>query len=229
MHNLNDLETTLSYSGLIVRGYFKPNVSDLPDHIPFSDNDTLVLVGNGGSSLWSTFSNSPEFTDGFDHPLDRWSRRVGNEIARSFDGLALYPFDGPPYLPFLSWTGKAEALIASPLGMRLHPEFGLWHAYRFALLLPIKLPSTLSAPLNNFSCLECVARPCLNACPVEAFSETGYDVPACMNFLSNNINAECNKTGCASRHACPVGQSYAYLPDQAQFHMNAFKKARENF
>jgi hypothetical protein len=32
--------------------------------------------------------------------------------------------------------------------------------------------------------------------------------------------------GCLARHACPVGQGFAYAPAQAEFHMRAFRAAR---
>jgi len=32
--------------------------------------------------------------------------------------------------------------------------------------------------------------------------------------------------GCLARRACPVGQYYAYEPEQMHFHMLAFRKSR---
>ena len=186
----------------------------------------LLLIGNGGSSIWPVFSQSMEFLDGKEHPLDRWSRRVGESLAAEFAARVLFPFDGPPYWPFLRWTGQAEQLPASPLGLRLHPEFGLWHAYRFALLLqqPLKLP--LSAPTDL--CASCSDKACLSACPVTAFTEDHYQVDPCIDYLQRMDNASCNKSGCLARHACPYGQAYRYQPEHAQFHMREFIASQQH-
>jgi hypothetical protein len=32
--------------------------------------------------------------------------------------------------------------------------------------------------------------------------------------------------GCLARHACPVGQGFAYAPAQARFFMRAFRESR---
>ena len=64
-------------------------------------------------------------------------RRVAaaiDPLARSVGAMALYPFDGPPYRPFQRWAMRAEPVAPSPLGLFIHPEYGLWHAYRAALV-----------------------------------------------------------------------------------------------
>jgi hypothetical protein len=57
-------------------------------------------------------------------PLDRWTRHVIEPIASSVDGLALFPFAGPPLLavPALGGAGGGRAPIADrnpdPSGIR---------------------------------------------------------------------------------------------------------------
>ena len=63
------------------------------------------------------------------------------------------------------------------------------------------------------------------ACPVEAFAEGRYDVPKCVNHIAGPSGTECLTGGCLARRACPVGRDYAYAPDQARFHMEAFLRA----
>ena len=217
--------------GLVLRGAFAPDVTDgVPALASGSAARTLVLFGNAGASLWASFKNSPEHGDGAPDPLDRWSRRIGEELAKRFGGQALFPFGGPPYHPFLRWARKAEALSSSPVGMLIHPEYGLWHAYRFALAFAEPLEEHAASPVADSPCNACSTRPCLSACPAGAFTESGHRVERCIAYLESHPNAACWTGGCRVRHACPVGQAYCYLPAQAEFHMRAFvaRQARKN-
>ena len=113
----------------------------------------------------------------------------------------------------------------SPLGLNIHPTYGLWHAYRAALLFPVAFdlptPSAGAHP-----CESCAGRPCLSACPVSAFDGKSYDVPACFKHIATPDGTPCMTQGCLARHACPVGQGFAYASAQAEFHMRAFLAAR---
>ena len=66
-------------------------------------------------------------------PLDRFSRRVVGALARALGVTALYPFGGPPHLPFQQWAQRAEPVHPSPIGVLIHPVYGPWHSYRGAL------------------------------------------------------------------------------------------------
>ena len=140
-----------------------------------------------------------------DHPLDRWSRMVLDEFA----GRALLPGDGPPWLPFQRWAQAADAVYPSPIGILIHPEFGLWHGYRGALAFAEALPTPARDPRPS-PCESCADRPCLSTCPVNAFGSEGYDVPACTGHLADPAGADCLETGCRARRACPVGRDYHY-------------------
>ncbi len=76
-------------------------------------------------------------------------------------------------------------------------------------------------------CDTCVERPCLTTCPVEAFSQSGYDVPRCVAHVDSPAGVECLTGGCLARRACPVGREYAYQAEQAEFHTRAFVKANK--
>ena len=137
---------------------------------------TIVLAGMAGRDGWSAFAASPEAHDGVDHPLDRWSRRVIGRLARELGAQALFPFGGPPYLPFQQWARRAEPVHPSPIGLLIHPRYGLWHSYRGALGFPEALDVPEPAAVPN-PCESCSGRWCLKACPVGAFSGPAMTSP----------------------------------------------------
>ena len=222
--DLNLIERAAAAEGLSLRGAFQPEaadrVPDLPDGRPAR---TLVLLGNAGPGLWSAFTAAPEFADGMADPLNRWSTRVIGALADSFGARAHFPF-GTPHRPFIAWAKRAEPVAESPLGMLIHPDHGLWHAYRGALAFAamLELPPADTRPRP---CDVCDDRPCLTACPVGAFGAPGYDVAACAGHIAAPAGADCLDLGCRARRACPVGRALQYRPAQARFHMAAFLKA----
>jgi hypothetical protein len=216
----------LAAAGLSHRGGFHPTAEDgLPALRNGAPPATVILVGDIGGRLWPAFSRSAEANDNAPDPLDRWTRRVVDEIAHRTDALPLYPFGGPPYWPFQRWAQRAEPVFPSPLGILIHPAYGLWHAYRAALLLA----QTLDLPpraLSQSPCESCVAKPCLSACPVGAFQPSGFDVDACAGHITGAAGRPCMDGGCLARNACPVAPDLRYEPQQLRFHMAAFRRAR---
>ncbi len=218
------LAQKLADYGLHLRGAARLRADETERYQLDPARPMIALVGNIGSSYWPVFSESAEFHDGEDDPLDRWSRRVARAVADEFDLVPLYPFDGPPYLPFQQWAERAEGLQRSPLGITMHPEHGLWHSYRFALLgrdFAVAEPPRVASP-----CLDCADQPCLRRCPVDAFDGSGYDVPACSGYLFDTPLAECHALGCLARYACPISPELRYRPEQGRFHLQAFLAAR---
>lgn len=213
--DLDTIRSRITEHGLSYRGAFHAEAS----------GKTVVLVGFVGSQNWPAFAISPEATDGQPNPLDRWSTRVTTAIAGSLGATPLFPFDGPPFLPFQRWAQQAEPVHPSPLGILIHPDWGLWHAYRGALAFAdwIDLPPPDPRPSP---CDGCADRPCLTACPVGAFTSAGYDVPACVTHIAALAGAECMGVGCLARRACPVGAEHRHVPAQAEFHQRAFLGAQ---
>jgi hypothetical protein len=218
---LDAVRQAISTVGLAFRGAFHPAPEDLTP----PGTGTLVLVGFTGRREWPAFAGSPEASDGLPDPLDRWSRRVIGGLATDMGAHALFPFGGPPFLPFQRWAMKAEPVRPSPLGILIHPDWGLWHAYRGALVFtePLDLPPPDTRPRPCDSCAE---KPCLSACPVDAFGPAGYDVPACVGHISSPAGRDCMSFGCLARRACPVGAEHRHGPIQANFHLQAFLKAQ---
>ena len=226
--DLPSIERLVAVHGLHLRGGFHPAADDgVPPMADGQPSATLILIGNVGTSLWPAFSGSAESGDGAPDPLNRWTQRVIGAIARAVGAEPLFPFGGPPYLPFQRWAMRAEAVAPSPLGILIHPDYGLWHAYRGALAFAerLALPARVERPRP---CDSCPDRPCLSACPVGAFSERGYDVPTCIGHIGGPGGGACMADGCLARRACPVGPAHGYGAAQARFHMAAFLAARRN-
>ncbi|MDH3231263.1 MAG: hypothetical protein OEN55_15845 [Alphaproteobacteria bacterium] len=214
----DDIAAALSTHGLMARGAFHPGPADGAP----AGAGTVLLAGNAGPAMWEAFA--AEMPAGHD-PLDAWCGAVLEDIAQRFEATALLPSDGPPYLPFQRWAMRAEDVYRSPLGILIDPRFGLWHGYRGALAFPGRLAPPPRAARAN-PCETCAGRPCLSACPVAAFGEDGYDVPACATHLRTPAGADCMALGCRARRACPVGRDHVYGAAQAAFHMRAFLAAR---
>ena len=105
----------------------------------------------------------------------------------------------------------------------MHPRYGLWHAYRGALLFDVEI--SVEAPRAVIHlCDTCDGKPCLKACPVEAYSADGFAYGACLGHVRGSRGAPCRDGGCLDRNACPYGTEYRYGADQQAFHMAAFAR-----
>ncbi|WP_110748813.1 4Fe-4S dicluster domain-containing protein [Phyllobacterium leguminum] len=219
------ITAALAPYGLIPRGGFVfSGGEDAPRGVARNRARSIVLVGHAGSSIWPHFARWWE-NEGRDRadPLDNWSKQVLGEAAEALGARAAFPSD-KPWLPFQQWATRAEGLKPSPLGLLIHPVFGLWHAYRGALLFDeeIEFPAHRAFP---HPCDQCAAKPCLSACPVEAFDGAGFAVDRCRDYLRADVGKACRTGGCLARLACPVGREYAYEAAQQRFHMAAFMRA----
>ncbi|NQU58337.1 MAG: hypothetical protein HQ513_13955 [Rhodospirillales bacterium] len=225
---LRSIDEALSPTGLLTLGAFLPDPSD---GVPGSNDPcSLVLVGNAGPEMWQIFSKS-----GIDEndpaPLDNWSRQVLGELSGVLSNRygvpvqALFPFDGPPYHPFQRWALRSRSVHPSPIGPMIHDTYGLWHAYRGAFVIASKIEMAAIQPGPN-PCQSCAEKPCLTTCPVGAFSEAGYDVPACLDFLEKAAGGTCLSASCLARRACPLGRDYIYEAPHARFHMEKFLESQ---
>lgn len=226
----HQLVQALSTLALSLRGSFAPVAADKLPALPNGLAAASVwMVGVIGSGFWPHFKASSFYNDGLTDPLDRWSRSIGEELAARLGGIALFPFDGPPYHPFQRWADRAEPTQPSRMMLRIHPDFGLWHAYRFALALPATpdaspTPRELAAPSSPAPdlCANCSGQPCLQACPVGAYTGDAFLLDACASHLHSAQGNGCMQGGCLARRACPVGTNMRYTPEHAGFHMRAF-------
>ena len=185
---IESVVSAIAQSGFVARGALL--LAEAERVGPLRDVRTIALAGVAGRQGWDAFAASPEARDGGGDPLDRFSRRVIDGVAEALGAVALYPFGGPPHWPFQQWAQRAEPVHPSPIGLIIHPVYGLWHSYRGALgfRAALDLPNAQTAPNPCESCLE---KACLRACPVGAFTSAGYDVPACAMHLRQSAGANC--------------------------------------
>ncbi|ATN34446.1 ferredoxin [Rhizobium sp. ACO-34A] len=223
---LDGMRSALTEHGLHVRGV--AHFSDGQGGPALSDGrqaQSVVLIGNIGGSLWKTFSDWREKRKdrGGTDPLDAWSKEVIGEIAGCFGATAYYPSD-PPYQPFQQWAIKAEGLKASPLGILIHPQYGLWHGYRGALGFAEDITEERVPPDDIDICGQCPDKPCLSTCPAMAVCRDRFDVVGCRTHLvTTEGKAGCMTSGCLARAACPVGSIHRYPEAQLRFHMEALR------
>lgn len=219
---LDQLRAALTPHGVFVRGVARFADGDGPVVEEGRTARSVVLLGNVGGSIWTPFSlwrDRPENRACRD-PLDNWSKAIIRPLAELLGATAFFPSD-PPWQPFQQWAMRAEGLKASPLGILIHPVFGLWHGYRGALGFVDSI-DIAEKPIDRHPCDSCQDKPCLATCPVGAVTLTGFDVAGCRAHLRGDQGqAGCMAGGCLARNACPVGAEYRYSPAQRAFHMAA--------
>lgn len=222
---LRRLDEALAPLGLTRLGCFHPEADEGFLSGRGLAGGTLVLVGNAGPGFWRTSGAAIEelARAGHHDPLDDWSRAAITPLADELGAGVIFPFDGPPWAPFPTWASRCATLHRSPLGIAIHPRYGLWHAFRAAFHFPETLEDAEETAAHP--CESCSERPCMSACPVRAFTSQGYDVEACRRHLETPSRA-CWSHGCLARVACPVGAEERYEDAQMRFHMRAFTAAK---
>ena len=210
--------TSIRRAGFTPLGWFEPGAADAIPH----EAKFVILVGNAGTDMFRRFAHERDHRS---VKIDDWTRDVIGGLADDLSAKAVFPFDTPP-LPFLTWARRAGAGHVSPLGLNIHPTYGLWHAFRAALLFPVAFDLPRQSA-GAHPCETCADKPCLSTCPVHAFNGSSYNVATCAAHLETLAGEDCNSGGCLARRACPVGRGFTYHPVQAQFFMRAFLKARQ--
>ncbi|MER8729563.1 hypothetical protein NKH28_06930 [Mesorhizobium sp. M1227] len=221
---IETIAAALSAHGLMLRGGFDfAGGEETPSGLSGAAARSVLLVGQAGAAPWPHFLRWLERqSQPIDDPLDRWSREVIGAVAERFGARAVSPSDRP-YLPFQQWAMRAEGLKPSPLGILMHPKYGLWHAYRGALLFENEI--ALQEPHDVIHlCDTCLEKPCLKSCPVEAYSANGFAHETCLAHVLGQNGAPCRTGGCLDRNACPYGTDYRYPSEVQAFHMAAFAR-----
>jgi hypothetical protein len=215
MASYKDIDALLEPYGLCLRGGL------------LKGEETYLLVGNVGSKIWKRFGL--QFDDWVEpNPLDHWTKKTVDALALKYGARAIYPFDGPKYPPFQEWARRADMVYPSPIGPLIHPEYGLWHAYRAALVFTGTITDIPKVPATDSPCDKCSSKPCLSSCPVDAFKDDSFNFAGCMDYLNENLEGTCMDKGCMARQACPVGKEYAYEREHGRFHMERFLKLKSS-
>jgi len=221
------LNEQLAMVGMEILGSFRVR----RDEINFSEDEEFFLGIMVASTkrMWPHFRGSSQFCDGISDPLERWSRQVLGEVAGKFGARLVLPFERP-FAPFQTWAKRATGMKQTPLGLLIHRQYGLWFALRGVLFLSVNVKNQQLHKLIQATgdvvhlCESCEGKPCLSACPVDAFQEGRLDTDACFSHIDLSAAPDCGKHGCAARAACPGGEGYEYCPEQVRFHMAAFRK-----
>ena len=220
---IDQIRAALAPHGIFLRGivHFDGNG---PDMTAGGRVQTVILLGNVGGSIWPAFSRwRTGRNHDVDDPLDTWSVELIRPLAEQLGGQAWFPSE-KPWQPFQQWAMRAEGLQASPLGVLIHPEYGLWHGYRGAIGF-VERVGKASVPFDRHPCDHCPDKPCLTTCPVDAVQFTKFDVTSCRSHIhAPEGRAGCMMSGCLARNACPVGAAYRYPLAQLQFHMATLRR-----
>lgn len=214
----------LASHGLSLRGGFNFDVDDdAPNGASGRQAKAVLLVGNIGAAFWPHFQKWLKTQAmPLENPLDEWSRQVIGMAGDLVGARTVMPNDRP-FLPFQQWAMRAESLRPSPVGVLMHPEYGLWHAYRGALLFDTKLPcDEIHDPIHL--CDQCLEKPCIKACPVRAHTPAGFAYERCLEYVRRESGQDCGSSGCLDRNACPFGTQFRYPPVVQKFFMDAFAR-----
>ncbi|MDH3375744.1 MAG: hypothetical protein OEQ39_02090 [Gammaproteobacteria bacterium] len=212
----------LADSGLNILGIF--DVANLPapicdplraDGVAFERYRSLVLIAAGGVTFWSALQ---AFGMRSDNPVDAFSRYLAERFVAEYlqcdDALHLYP--GRNAIPLQQLGVLAGWHHPSPLGLGIHAKFGLWFAYRSAILVTQSLPPT-RAQLSESPCVSCADKPCVSTCPPGAVrADNPLALATCIGFrLKSGSVCEAQ---CLARGACPVGVEHRYPDEQTAYY-----------
>jgi epoxyqueuosine reductase len=183
--------------------------------VPLADYSRLVLLGHGGRRLWAALSDWGMQTA---DPVDHYSREISRQFLHDFlhapPSLWLYP--QTDYLIPLQQLGQlAGWSYPSPLGLGIHPRFGVWFAYRAAFLTTAVLPLRRE-PEQPSPCASCPDTPCITTCPVQAAQFARFAVDACAGHRLQ-ADSPCADR-CLARIACPFFPAHQYTLPQIQYH-----------
>jgi epoxyqueuosine reductase len=174
----------------------------------------LLLFGHGGNAFWQALCRAGMAGE---HPVDRFSVDCVNRYMQAEHPgrryQVLYP--GTARIPLQTLGQLAGWHHASPMLVGINHRWGVWFAYRVALLADTGLPAT-PPWLEPSPCDGCGDRPCVSACPAAALQAGRLQLGDCLNYrrLPDSLCA----AACLARQACPVAVEHRYSDGQIRYH-----------
>ncbi len=178
----------------------------------------LVLLGHGGKRFWHGLKREGVESLHLEAPVDFFSQKIAEQLVSDYWGAApiewLYPGNA---VISLQQLGKLAGWHHdSPMGLGIHPEYGLWFAYRALFLIEAALPLTVQRQ-NHSPCESCFVKSCLSSCPAGALNSSEViDIDCCGEYRLQN-DSSCNDR-CLAREACPVAIQSQYDREQISYH-----------
>jgi hypothetical protein len=181
--------------------------ADLRQFDPSGCFRQLILIGNGGRAMWAAIGRTAQASA---HPIDEYGVAVVTAWFRQFYAHRFCELIYPRHrraVPLQKLGRLAGWHHASPLGVGINPTWGLWFAYRAALLADTDLAPTAKLP-GASPCATCVSRDCIAAYPAHAAAPDGLDLRRCVAYRRSPAS-QCRQT-CLAREACPVRAEQRY-------------------
>ncbi len=197
---------------------------------PYETATHAIVASQAGGEYWEQMKRmraADPALAAHEHPLDTFTRRNAERL-RGLLGAACtgvgFPFDDDP-VDFLGVAQRLGMGKPSRLVILIHPEYGLWFAFRMIFFVrDVEGVLPLAEPLTSTPCDACDG-PCVTACPAGAVKgdpgSERLDYPASFRFrlAHEGVCAD----ACAARLACPAGAAYRYPLDfVAHSHHRAF-------
>lgn len=180
----------------------------------------ILLIGNAGRKIWQAMPR--EYLQR-DNPVDEYTVDRVNDIFDQYLPAGSWQFLFPQSPPGVQISLQALGSLAgwhhaSPLGIGINEQYGLWFAYRAVLVIESDLVGyDQHEKLRGESpCLSCDAAPCLSRCPAQALTrDSNPDLSACVTHRVLP-KSDCAST-CLARMACPIAPQYKYSDDQVAY------------
>lgn len=214
--NLAALRQALSAAALDLTGVVPADAARAlrpgagPD--PLAGAGAVLVVASGGRAFWERLDRARRPGE---HPIDEAGQEAIAAALPLLPGARLLSLEERDGFDLRRLGAAAGLGVVSPhLLLLIHPTFGPWVSVRGLVALPAASAAPGSGPLAYDPCGPC-ARPCLDACPVGAYSRAApFDVTGCATHRLRSEEAWPPPVSCAARcrarDACVVGREHAY-------------------
>ncbi len=173
------------------------------------DGGSVILVGSGGTRHWEGLDARQR---AHPDPIDRAAATaIDTAVELLGDGTRRLPAAAQNAFDLRSLGALTGIGVVSPyLEMLIHPRYGPWIGIRAVLVSDSPWPATPA--LASFDPCGPCTRPCLEACPVDAYRHGApWSFAGCAAHRRAGRAPETHcDDGCHSRLACVVGPEHAY-------------------